>query len=144
MTPEQYMRGQDAQHEPSDSDFLENCGLDAYGHMEWTVGNEDWVACLDAVLSPEMERIAYHVVVDCESGGFTDTTESGVVRIDDADAIQYLKSLPGRYADSCIEFYPGQVPEDDEAYAGPIEWEETDKRWSAHLDALIRQAEEAK
>jgi len=141
MQWEHYVRGQDAQHEPSDDDFLANAGLDAYGHLEFTVGNEDWIACFDAVLSPEMGRIAYHVVVDCESGGFTDTIEKGVLPIDEA---MTLAGLPGKYADTCCEFYVDDNPADEDNYHGPIKWEETDKAWRAHLASLMAQAEAAK
>lgn len=57
--------------------------LDAYGHMTWTVGNEDWQACGDFALGILDGRrfLAWHVVVDCESGGFTDTLEKGFVEI---------------------------------------------------------------
>jgi len=51
--------------------------LDAYGHLAWTVGDENWIACLDYDISPDGKRYAYHVVVNCESGGFIDTLETG-------------------------------------------------------------------
>lgn len=133
------MHDQEAQHDPSNDDFLANCGLDAYGHLEWTVGNEDWLACFDAVLSPEKERIAYHIVVDCESGGFTDTPESGVIRVDDENAIKSLGAAPLYWADICSEHY---INEPDMA---PV-YEETEacaKRWQAHLAGLVKQAIDA-
>ena len=100
--------------------------LDAYGHLEWTVGNEDWVACFDAVRVPD--GIAYHVVVDCESGGFTETTESGTTPL--SEAVAELASLPWRYADSFIE--QGYDEELDLA-----EIEDCAKRWEQHLLALV-------
>jgi hypothetical protein len=139
MSWEQYARGQDAQHEPSDADFLANAGLDAYGHLEWTVGNEDWLACFDAVLSPEMGRIAYHVVVDCESGGFTDTIEKGVVPIEEA---MTLAGLPDRFAETCAEMYLDSAEEEHQV--SPEETADCGRRWSAHLASLMAQAEAAK
>lgn len=132
------MRDQEAQHEPSDEDFLQNCGLDAFGHLNWTVGNEDWTACFDAILSPEKERIAYHVVVDCENGGFVYTIEKGVVRIDDANAIKNLECFPSYWAYICSEYYI-----DDEMQPKAEETEECAKRWRQHLESLVQQAKSA-
>lgn len=102
--------------------------LDAYGHLEWTVGNEDWLACFDAVRVPE--GIAYHVVVDCESGGFTDTIESGTVPVEEA---MTLAGLPGRYADMCGEMY---VDSEDFPMPDADEYADCDRRWAEHLRAL--------
>lgn len=57
--------------------------LDAYGHLTWTVGSEDWLACADASLGRFHGRLflAWHVVVDSDSGGFTDTMERGFEEI---------------------------------------------------------------
>lgn len=57
--------------------------LDAYGHLTWTVGSEDWLACADASLGRFHGRLflAWHVVVDCESGGWIDTLETGFEEI---------------------------------------------------------------
>jgi hypothetical protein len=66
--------------------------LDAYGHLNWTVGNEDWLACFDA--RRVGNEIEYHVIVDCESGGFTDTIERGAVPAT-AEGIANLSGLPG-------------------------------------------------
>ena len=109
--------------------------LDAYGHMTWTVGNEDWVACFDAIRVAS--GIAYHVVVDCESGGFTDTTESGTVPVE--EAVEKLASLPWSYADSCLEQYC--TLDDGEDY-GEVSTEDVQKcadRWEAHLRELAAQ-----
>lgn len=64
-----------------ESDLMDT--LDAYGHLAWTVGNEDWIACADASLGRFEGKLylAWHVVVDCDSGGFTDTIESGFTEI---------------------------------------------------------------
>lgn len=106
--------------------------LDAYGHMEWTVGNEDWVACFDAIRVPE--GISYHVVVDCESGGWIDSLDEGVIAIDDHNRLENLKSLPDYWADVCWEHYydkgPEMSPKDDETA-------DCTKRWAEHLDSLI-------
>jgi hypothetical protein len=124
----------EAQHEPSDSDFLANADLDAYGHLAWTVGNEDYIACFDAVLSGDKTRIAYHVVVNCESGGFLDTIEQGVVPVEEAKA--KLHHLPDSYLDSCCEQYAGE-------YEYPIdinECQQSIKSWNRHIDILVKQA----
>jgi hypothetical protein len=79
--------------------------LDAYGHLTWTVGNEDWLAAADAVLGRFEDRLflAWHVVVDCESGGFTDTLESGIVEIK-PEASPPIGIL-SRYLDTCVSHY---------------------------------------
>src|SRR6185295_2820870 len=91
--------------------------LDAYGHLNWTVGNEDWLACFDA--RRVADGIEYHVVVDCESGGFTDTIERDTVPAT-ADGIANLLCFPSYFADVCSEHYLGN----DEH--GAVEWQETD------------------
>lgn len=112
--------------------------LDAYGHMNWCVGNEDWVACFDAVRVPE--GIAFHVVVDCESGGFTDTIESGVVATE--KAVEELAALPWRYADTCIEQYlfEGALSDGVSFDVDPDEVKDCAARWEAHLRALAAEA----
>lgn len=47
----------------------------------------DWLACFDYIVDTDehgVTRIAYHVVVNSDSGGFIDTLERGVVRPDKA------------------------------------------------------------
>jgi len=102
--------------------------LDAYGHLTWTVGNEDWIACFDA--RRVTDGIEYHVVVDCESGGFTDTIEHGTVPAT-AEGIANLLCFPSYWADICSEHYI-----DDDTY-GPVEWQETDASWRRHLEFLL-------
>lgn len=131
---EEYYDLCEAQHEPSDADFLENAGLDAYGHLTWTVGNEDWLACFDAILSPDRTRIAYHAVVDCESGGFIDTIEKGVISVEEAQA--KLHNLPDGYLDSCCEQYAGD-------YEYPIDINQCQRSiesWNRHIDQLVKDA----
>jgi hypothetical protein len=79
--------------------------LDGYGHMNWTVGNEDWVACADASLGRFRGRLflAWHVVVDCESGGWIDTIEKGTVEI--TPEITPPAGILSQYLDNCMEFY---------------------------------------
>ena len=116
--------------------MTDNDALDAYGHMNWTVGNEDWVACADA--RRVGDQIEYEIVVDCDSAGFVDTIESGSVPAT-LDGITDLLRFPGRYADMCCEQYTGTDPDDLDAYAGPIEWEETNRTWRNHLESLLAQ-----
>jgi hypothetical protein len=75
--------------------------LDAYGHLNWTVGNEDWIACFDARRIGD--EIEYHIVVNCETGGFIDTLEHDRVPVD--QAIDKLGTLPEYWADVCSEHY---------------------------------------
>ncbi len=110
--------------------------LDAYGHLNWTVGNEDWIACFDA--RRVRDGIEYHVVVNCESGGFIGTMEKGTVPAT-VDGIAQLTGLPDRYADYCFENYPTEA---DEVEHGKIEWEDTDKAWREHLQGLLKEEAE--
>jgi len=79
--------------------------LDAYGHSTWTVGNEDWLAAADAVLGRFEDRLflAWHVVVDCESGGFTDTLESGIVEV--TKGSKPPQGILSSWLDRCWEIY---------------------------------------
>lgn len=84
--------------------------LDGYGHMNWTVGNEDWVACADAAvgLFGGKVYVATHVVVDCESGGWIDTLHKEVLPVEGEPPRGILSS----FLDSCCEHYADQ--QDDE------------------------------
>lgn len=84
--------------------------LDAYGHLTYTLGfsdegnddvpedsdRGDWLACFDFVVFTEngKVKVAYHAVVNSDSGGFIDTVEKGVV---DADNAPF--GLPETYLD---------------------------------------------
>jgi hypothetical protein len=85
--------------------------LDGYGHMSWTVGNEDWRACADAAvgLFGGKVYVATHVVVDCESGGWIDTIHKGVLPVEGEPPRGILSS----FLDSCCEQYADQ--QDDES-----------------------------
>ena len=68
--------------------------LDAFGHLSYCVGfgpdddaldgrDGDWLACFDFAVDVDEDGtvwVAYHVVVDSDSGGFVDTIEEGVVQ----------------------------------------------------------------
>lgn len=74
--------------------------LDAYGHINYGVGwsdesedapedadRGDWLACCDFAVFEDEDgntMVAYHVVVDSDSGGFIDTLETKVVPADKA------------------------------------------------------------
>jgi len=126
---EDYIKDEERKLMPSNDEMLSE--LDAYGHLNWTVGNEDWLACFDAVRHDD--RIAYHVVVDCESGGFTDTLEKGVIPVTDIDQ---LRGLPDTWVSTCMEHYAGQKGH------GRIQWKRTEKNWNKHLDQLLKQETE--
>jgi hypothetical protein len=79
--------------------------LDAYGHCSYSVGGTydddgDWNAFGDFVVGKidGKKVVAYHVVVNSDSGGFIDTVESDVV-----DAANAPKGLLYRYVDSACE-----------------------------------------
>lgn len=112
--------------------------LDAYGHLTWTVGNEDWIACADFTVVTDDDGevwVAYSVVVDCESGGFVDTLESGVVRAVELPVDWF--PLWG-YLDICAEHYAGETePELQPDYDGA---QRTFSSWTAEV---TRQVEEA-
>lgn len=128
QTWEHYIKDQERVHTPSDEEMLKE--LDAYGHLNWTVGNRDWIACFDAVRHDD--RIAYHVVVDCESGGFTDTIEAKVVPATE-DGIKDAMQLPSYWADICHQHYAVT-----RGY-GRIAWKATEKSWQRHLKHLLRE-----
>lgn len=106
-------------------------GLDAFGHLTWTVGNNDWIACFDAERTPE--GIAYHVVVNCESGGFVDTLESGTVPATE-EGIRSLLGLPDYWVGICMEHYPTGT----RGY-GRIQWRRTVRSWEQHLRSLLNE-----
>lgn len=110
-------------------------GLDAFGHLNWTVGNEDWIACFDAVTVGD--KIRYEVVVDCESGGFVDTIESREIAFADRPS---LYSLPDYWADICRDHYRDSRKR--EHYVGIRSTALTRKAWRAHLDKLCPCSEE--
>jgi len=104
--------------------------LDAYGHLNFTVGNEDWIACFDAIRTPE--GIEYEVVVNCESGGFIDTVEHRTVPAT-LEGIRSLLGLPDCFASICMEHYA----DDTEEEYGPVEWKDTLESWDRHLRDLV-------
>ena len=84
--PRTYPPEYDLPDGPSDDDMIE--ALDAYGHMNWSIGDGEepgWVACadFDVYIRPDDDEpvVAYAVVVD--SGSSVDTTESGVFPVSD-------------------------------------------------------------
>jgi hypothetical protein len=111
--------------------MTEEVALDAYGHMEWTVGNEDWIACFDAIRTAD--GIAYHVVVDCESGGWIDTLDSGTIAVDDANALENLTCLPEYWAGVCWEHYYDQPAE---MHPNNDDVADCARRWREHLIGL--------
>jgi hypothetical protein len=105
---DRYVDGQERAESPTDSEMLDE--LDAYGHLTWTVGfgeegdeRGDWLACFDFRVFDHPERgklIAYHVVVNSESGGFIDTLEACVVPIEKApfDLPDYWSGIGAEHA----------------------------------------------
>jgi hypothetical protein len=124
-----------AKAEAFDAAQEEDRKLDAYGHLTWTLGDDDWMACFDAVRIGS--EIAYHVVVDCESGGFISTIEKGVVPVSEAAR---LINLPSQYVDMAIENHLDarrkREPVGRFAYRG------CEKRWARHIKQLIKQKPE--
>lgn len=87
--------------------------LDGYGHENWTVGNKDWVACADAALGRFRGRLflAWHVVVDCESGGWIDTIEKSTVEI--TPEATPPTGVLSQYLDNCMEFHIDKQDDED-------------------------------
>ena len=114
--------------------------LDAYGHMTWTMGDADWTACFDAVRVGN--AIAYHVVVNCESGGFIDTVEKGLVPITEAAK---LAILPSNYADVGLEGHSvtqsdnSKLPRSQRITLGRFAYRDCEKRWVRHIKQLVKQ-----
>jgi hypothetical protein len=110
--------------------------LDAYGHLNWTVGNEDWTACFDAIRVGG--SVKYHVVVNCESGGFIDTIETGEHPVE--RAVEALRGLPDYWVGICIEHYAHEEGRDDpdsEFYISDEETQRCAASWLAHLNDLV-------
>jgi len=84
--------------------------LDGYGHLSWTVGNEDWLACADAVVGRYNGKVfvATHVVLDCESGSWIDTFDKAVLPVEGEPP----RGILAGYLDTCCELYDDQ--QDDE------------------------------
>jgi hypothetical protein len=104
--------------------------LDGFGHLTWCVGDDNWIACFDFIVTAHERGIlvAYHVVVDCESAGFTDTVEAKVVEADKApfDLPNYWVSLG----------YEQGVEHDDEA-------DKINESWNTALKQAIKEAQES-
>lgn len=110
--------------------------LDAYGHLTWTLGDLDWMACFDAVRVGT--EIHWHVVVNCESGGWIDTLETGAARVDDSKAMAQLIELPGRYVDSAIENH--LMARQQREPVGRLAYRACEKAWAKHIRQLIKEA----
>lgn len=84
--------------------------LDGYDHLSWTVGNEDWLACADAVVGRFNGKVfvATHVVVNCESGGWIDTFDKAVLPVEGEPP----RGILAGYLHSCCEQYADE--QDDE------------------------------
>lgn len=130
-TPEQYASDRDRAATPSDAEILRE--LDAYGHLTWTVGDEDWVACFDAIRCDD--RIGYHVVIDSESAGFTDTVERAVFPATQESVDRYLVGLPRYWADIAAQEHGVAIDDDD--------LQSVADSWESHCSSLIGDDEEA-
>ena len=121
--------------------------LDAYGHLAWCVGTEgehpdypnevagDWLACFDYTVFEDSKgniAVAYHVVIDSESGHFTDTLQQCVVLAKDAPF-----GLPAEIADTEQSF--NEVPWTEEEIKDAAKCNEA---WNKELKAAIKDAEE--
>ena len=106
--------------------------LDAYGHLNWTVGNEDWLACLDARRNGD--QIEYRAVVNCEGGGWVDTIEHGTVPMT-VEGTSSLLCFPSYWADICSDHYADS--EDPDHRVDPDETERTRERWESHIRSLL-------
>jgi hypothetical protein len=92
----------------------------------------DWMACFDAIVWKHPSRgvlVAYHVVVNSDSGGFIDTLKSGVVEADKAPF-----DLPDYWASIGMEQGLWTKQECEEA-------NECQARWTKVLNKEITQAQ---
>lgn len=141
--PDPYPPEFDLDGELTEHEMLET--LDAYGHLTWTVGNGDWLACADYNIFVNVDGeilIAYHVVVDCESGGFTDTLEAKVHNLTKYPYSSNSGFCPlWQYADICAEHYMNDdqfgVPDPDEVAAACKSFEEDVINTVARAQKLI-------
>lgn len=92
---------EEEQQEEAEQQAVES--LDAYGHLAYCVGwndddapedsdRGDWLACFDFAVFVDGEgdvKVAYHTIVNSDSGGFIDTLEQRVV-----DAAKAPYNLP--------------------------------------------------
>jgi len=123
-------------HCPTDSEML--AGLDAYGHLTWVVGftgefdedeapdRGDWLACFDFKVFQHPDRgvlVAYHTVVDSDSGGFIDTIEAHVV-----EAAKAPFDLPSYWLSIGLDVDPDSWTEEDIKEA-----EKANTAWNADL-----------
>ena len=129
---EQSIRDEERAHTPTDKEML--AGLDAYGHLTWAVGyendNGDWLACFDFEVFNHPERgllVAYHVVVNSDSGGFVETAQTDVV---EAEAAPF--NLPDYWMGVGLE--PGGDWSDDDI----AEATRTNESWNEALAAEIK------
>ena len=120
--------------------------LDAYGNLNWTVGNEDWLTCFDAIRTAN--GIEYHVIVD--GAGFTDTLAHATVPATE-EGIADILNLPFFYADVAYEKYADKQDQEEvieETPEGPVaqfnpyridpaDTQRTSDAWAAHLRSLL-------
>ena len=128
---------------PTDDEMLAT--LDAYGHLKYTVGNDDWLACADFGVFIHPERgilIAYQIVVDCESGGFTHTVEEHVfdVKLGKMGLDKQDWCPLWQYADICTEFYAHS--EEDFGPPDLQELAKTASKWSTAVMGEVQKANE--
>ena len=134
-----YCAQQERAEFPNDEERLKL--LDAYGHLRWVVGfggdedengwyQGDWLACFDFHVDIDPSgrvSVAYHVVVNSDSGGFIETAESGVVSADKAPL-----GLVGYWTGIGMETATWTEQEIAAAH-------ECDRRWRSALSAAISQ-----
>jgi hypothetical protein len=134
--------------EPVSPDEDQLKSLDAYDHLTYTTGysdewNEDvgedsdrgdWMVCFDFRVWKHPSRgvlVAYHVVVNSDSGGFIDTVERGVVEADKAPF-----TLPDYW--TSIGMDDGTPWTEQECKHA----DDCQERWEADLREAIEQAKE--
>lgn len=112
-------------------------GLAAYGHLNYTVGDEDFVVCADFIVfrrvSDGVLRIAWELVVD--SGNDVSKVDSGVFNVNHMRADYYETWCPlWDGADIVIE---------NEVDYDPADLEATCARWVRDLRAEISRVGES-
>ncbi len=119
----------------------EGKGTDPYHHLSYSIGwdvntleggGEDYLICFDYVV---LERhVAFHSVVNTDSGGFIDTVLYEVVKHE--NAIEYAKDIVYGLADVVFENYPWDEtldPECEQYTPNEINVEEVAERFATDV-----------
>ena len=85
--------------------------LDAYGHLNWVIGDEDNLACFDYAIYQDDKGnygVAFHCVIDSDPGGFI-MALMPVECVPISDAVDYAHWL----VDQALDWYSLCEPLDE-------------------------------